>query len=201
MEALGLPDAIYAEVDVTDREALTGAISEAVDRFGPPDLLVKNAGIMPLGNIRDQDSAEWQQVFDVNCVALLNVTQEVLPLMLEAGRGTIVNVGSVAGRNLYPNHLAYCGTKFAVHAMSEQLRKDLAPTNIRVAVIAPGMVETELLEGTSSEAIKSEYSSYKEQIGGALDVGQVAKSISVNYRMPQEVCVREIVLAPTRQDA
>jgi NADP-dependent 3-hydroxy acid dehydrogenase YdfG len=201
MEALALPNAVCAEVDVTDRRAVAGAISHAVEAFGPPDLLVNNAGIMPLGSIRDQDPAEWQQLFDVNCVSLLEVTQEVLPHMLDAGRGTIVNVGSVAGRNVYPNHMAYCGTKFAVHAISEQMRKELASTNIRVAVIAPGMVETELLDGTTSDTIKSDYISYKEEIGGAIGAEHVAKSIAVTYQMPQEVCIREIVLAPTRQDA
>ena len=199
-EALGLAQATCAAVDVTDRSAVSQAIERAVEKWGPPDLLVNNAGIMPLGTLESQEPAEWQRLFDVNCVGLLNVTRCALPHMLRAGRGTIVNVGSIAGRNVYDNHMAYCGTKFAVHAMSEQMRRELAGRNIRVCIVAPGMVETELLESTTDARVKADYLGYKKAIGGAIEPRHVAESILAMYRMPQEVCVREVVIAPTCQE-
>jgi NADP-dependent 3-hydroxy acid dehydrogenase YdfG len=199
-EALGLPNALCAAVDVTRRDSVEEAVRRAVEEYGPPDLLVNNAGIMPLGTVEAQDPDEWQRLFDTNCVALLNVTQVVLPYMLAAKRGTIVNVSSIAGKNLYAGHMAYCGTKFAVHAMSEQMRRELSARNIRVCVIAPGMVETELLDSTTEQDIKQDYLTYKESIGGAIDAIHVARSIWSMYQMPQDICVRELVIAPTRQE-
>ena len=199
-EALGLPNALCAAVDVTRRDAVEEAVQRAVEEYGPPDLLVNNAGIMPLGTVGAQNPDEWQRLFDTNCVALLNVTQVVLPYMLAARRGTVVNVSSIAGRNLYAGHMAYCGTKFAVHAMSEQMRRELSARNIRVCVIAPGMVETELLDGTTAPDIKKDYLAYKQSIGGAIEAVHVARSIWSMYQMPQDVCIRELVIAPTKQE-
>ncbi len=199
MAAMDLPNARCVAADVTDRDAVARAVDEAVAAHGPADLLVNNAGIMPLGEIATQDRDEWQRMFDVNCVALLDLTQLVVPSMVERGAGTIVNVSSIAGRNVYGNHMAYCGTKFAVHAMSEQLRRELAPHGVRVVVIAPGMVETELLDLTTSEEIKAGYRAAKEEIGGAIDAGEIANAIAYAYAVPASVCVREVVIAPTRQ--
>lgn len=201
MEAMGLPNTVCIQADVTAPEGVADAIAQASDRFGPPDLVVNNAGVMPLGRIDSQDPAEWQRLFDVNCVGLLNVSQIVLPGMIERRHGTIVNIGSIAGKNLYGDHAAYCGTKWAVHAMTEQMRREVAESNIRVIVMAPGMTETELLEGTSSDDIKEDYTSYKTSIGGALDPNHVASAILSIYELPQEVCVRELVVAPTSQGA
>ena len=122
LEALGLRDALCREVDVRDTASLRAAIEEATAKYGPPDLLVNNAGVMYLGDIADQDPGQFQDMFDVNVVALLAATQIVLPGMKQRGGGTIINIGSIAGRNVYGNHTAYCGTKFAVHAISESLR-------------------------------------------------------------------------------
>jgi NADP-dependent 3-hydroxy acid dehydrogenase YdfG len=187
-------------VDVTDRAAVAGAVEAAVEKYGKPDLLVNNAGIMPLGVLEEQNPAEWQQLFDVNCVSLLNVSQIVGRHMLDQGHGTIVNIGSIAGKNVYANHMAYCGTKFAVHAITEQMRREFAGRNIRVCLVAPGMVETELLDSTTNEEIKGGYLAYKASVGGAIDPVHIARSMLTMYRMPQDVCVRELVIAPTRQE-
>lgn len=201
LEQLGLPGAEIAAVDVTDTAGMTEAIQAAEAKHGPVDLLVNCAGLMPLGTVAEQDPSEWRRLFEVNVLALLEVTRIVLPGMIARRHGTIMNLGSVAGRNLYENHTVYNGTKFAVHAMSEGLRREVAASNVRVTVIAPGQIATELLESTASEEIKDGYLAYRESIGGALSPDHVAGIILHTYELPQELCMREIVFAPTAQDA
>lgn len=201
LEQLGLSRARIADVDVSDSRGMEEAISAAEAEFGPVDLLVNNAGVMPLGTVAEQDPAEWRQLYEVNVLALLEVTRLVLPGMIERQHGTIVNLGSVAGRNIYGNHTVYNGTKFAVHAISEGLRREVAARGVRVVVIAPGQIATELLDHTSSETIKEDYLSYRERIGGALEPSIAANLIVHAYELPQNVCIREVVLAPTGQDA
>jgi len=198
---LQLSNAVLSTVDVTDKESVKEAIHRAEDLHGPVDLLVNNAGLMPLGKIVDQDPAEWQAMFDVNVVALLGATQLVLPSMIARKHGSIINIGSVAGRNLYGNHTVYCGTKFAVHAMSEGLRKEVAGSNVRVSIVAPGLVETELLEHTTDPQIVEDYQAYKASVGGAISATVIADLILHIYELPQNVCIREVVVAPTAQDA
>lgn len=202
LEALQLPNALCRAVDVTDREALLAAVHEAEKRFGPADALVNNAGVMLLGNMAEQDPAEWERMLDVNVKGLLNGVHAVLQGMIERRHGTLINVSSVAGRKTFPNHVAYVGTKFAVHAISENLREEVAPHNVRVVTIAPGAVETELLSHTTDEAIKSGYQDWKREMGGkVLSAEDVASAIRYAYEQPQGVCIREIVLAATRQQA
>lgn len=202
LEALQLPNALCRAVDVTDREALLAAVAEAEKRFGPADALVNNAGVMLLGNMVEQDPAEWERMLDVNVKGLLNGVHAVLKGMVERNRGTLINVSSVAGRKTFPNHVAYVGTKFAVHAISENLREEVAAHNVRVVTIAPGAVETELLSHTTDEAIKSGYQDWKREMGGqVLSAEDVANAIRYAYEQPQGVCIREIVLAATRQQA
>ena len=201
LEALGLNDTICRAVDVRDTAAARSAIDEATGKYGPVDLLVNNAGVMYLGDVADQDISQFQDMFDINVVALLATTQLVLPAMKQRGAGTIINIGSIAGRNVYGNHTAYCGTKFAVHAISESLRKEVAAIGVRVIVVAPGLVETELLGHTSSEEIKADYGADKASVGGGIPSTDVADAIVWAYGMPARTCIREIVLAPTRQDA
>lgn len=201
LENLHLKFAQLLGADVRDTAAITAAISQAEFKHGDVDLVVNNAGIMPLGVIETQNAQEWRSMFDVNVLALLEVTQIVLPKMNARKHGTIINIGSVAGRNIYGNHTAYCGSKFAVHAISEGLRKEVANNNVRVTVIAPGMVETELLNTTVDLDVVAGYQEYKRSIGGAMSAEVVASVIVNVYEQPQEVCIREIVLAPTHQDA
>ena len=200
LEALDLPNTICAKVDVTDSEALVKAITDAEAVYGPVDCIVNNAGVMLLGQAHEQDPAEWKKMIDVNMLGLLNGIYAVLPGMRERKQGTVINISSVAGRKTFPNHAVYCGTKFAVHAMSENIREEVAADNVRVIVIAPGAAETELLSHTTSDAIKDGYTEWKNQMGGVMHAQDVANAIVYAYEQPQEVCIREIVLAPTRQE-
>nr|WP_282615485.1 SDR family oxidoreductase [Pseudomonas violetae] len=202
LQALQLPNTLSRQVDITDRAALLAAVSEAQGQFGPADLLINNAGVMLLGEMSKQDPAQWDQMFDVNVKGLLNGLHAVVTGMVERKQGTIINISSVAERKTFPRHVAYVGSKFAVHGLSENLREELSAHKVRVITIAPGAVETELLGHTTDEAIKSSYQAWKQEMGGTvLNADDVAAAIGYAYQQPQNVCIREIVLAATRQQA
>lgn len=199
MEKLELPDTMCRSVDVTDREAVCAAVKEAEEKFGPTDCFINNAGVMLLGKMEEQDPREWEKMFDVNVKGVLNGINAVLKNMVERKGGTVINVSSIAGRKTFPNHAAYCGTKFAVHAITENIREEVAEHNVRLITIAPGVVETELLSHTSSDGIKGDYEGWKETIGGGLQANDIADTIHFAYSRPQRVCIREIVIAVTGQ--
>jgi len=201
IEALGLPDTLCRGVDVTDRHALMAAVSEAEAKYGPADAMINNAGIMLLGDMTRQDPDEWAAMLDVNVKGMLNGIHAVLSGMVERKHGTIINISSIAGRKTFPNHAAYCGTKFAVHAISENLREEVSASSVRVITIAPGAVETDLLTHTSDNAIKQGYDQWKHEMGGVLAPETIAETIRFAYEQPQSVCIREIVVAATRQPA
>ncbi|MDH1302380.1 SDR family oxidoreductase [Achromobacter sp. GD03932] len=202
MQALNLPDTLALSVDVTDRVALAAAVQEGEARFGPADALINNAGVMLLGDITRQDPEQWDRMLDVNVKGVLNGVHAVAAGMVQRKRGSIINISSVAGRKTFPNHVAYVGTKFAVHGLSENLREELSAHNVRVTTIAPGAVETELLGHTTDADIKTGYEAWKAEMGGkVLAAEDVANAIHYAYAQPEGVCVREIVLAATRQQA
>ncbi|HHE1262211.1 TPA: SDR family oxidoreductase [Vibrio parahaemolyticus] len=199
LEALNLPNTLCEKVDVTDQASLITAIEKAEAQFGPADVLVNNAGVMLLGQIDTQDAAEWKRMFDVNVLGLLNGMHSVLTPMKARNSGTVINISSIAGKKTFPDHAAYCGTKFAVHAISENVREEVAASNVRVTTIAPGAVETELLSHTTSQDIKDGYDAWKVDMGGVLAADDVARAVMFAYQQPQNVCIREIALAPTKQ--
>lgn len=199
LQALNLPNTLCCQVDITDGEAVKAAIAQAEAQFGPVDALINNAGVMLLGNMAEQDPKEWQQMLDVNVSGLLNGIHAVLKGMRERKSGTIINISSIAGRKTFPDHGVYCGTKFAVHAITEGLREEVAMDNVRCITIAPGAVETELLSHTTSDSIKEGYEAWKTEMGGVVKAEQIAEAIRFAYEQPQSLCIREIVLAATRQ--
>ncbi|EOX3952945.1 SDR family oxidoreductase [Vibrio alginolyticus] len=199
LEALNLPNTLCEKVDVTDKASFEAAIEKAESLYGPVDALVNNAGVMLLGQIDTQEASEWKRMFDVNVIGLLNGMQSVLAPMKARNSGTIINISSIAGKKTFPDHAAYCGTKFAVHAISENVREEVASSNVRVTTIAPGAVETELLSHTTSQDIKDGYDAWKVDMGGVLAADDIARAVLFAYQQPQGVCVREIALAPTKQ--
>lgn len=199
MQALNLPNALCKSVDVTDLEGMKNAIAEAEALYGKVDLLINCAGVMLLGYPDKQDYAEWEQMIDVNIKGILTGTHIVLPDMIAQNTGTIINISSIAGRKTFDNHAVYCGSKFAVHAITENMRKEVSDKNVRIIVIGPGVVETPLLSHTSNEEIKSNYNEWKVTINGGLDADKIADCALFAYQMPQEVCVREILIAKTKQ--
>lgn len=140
---------------------------------------------------------------NVNVVGVLNGMQAVLSGMIERQTGTIINISSIAGRKAFPNHAAYCATKFGVHALTETVREEVSPHNVRCITVAPGVVETELLSHTTSDAIKDGYQKWKEEglKGQPLKSEDIARSVVFVYQQPQYVCIRELVIGPTFQAA
>ncbi|WP_375749321.1 SDR family oxidoreductase [Vibrio sp. HN007] len=199
LEALDLPNTLCEKVDVTDKASFEAAIAKAEKAYGPTDCIVNNAGVMLLSPLDVQDAAEWKTMFDVNVIGLMNGMSAVLAPMKERQSGTIINISSVAGRKTFPSHAAYCGTKFAVHAISENVREEVADSNVRVTTIAPGAVETELLSHTTSDDIINGYEEWKGSMGGALVADDIARAVEYAYQQPQGVCIREVVIAATRQ--
>jgi len=201
LEALNLPNAICAKVDVTDFEAVKTTIKNAEEKYGKTGCLVNNAGAMLLGSIDTQDLSQWQRMFDLNVMAVLNGMQAVLSDMKERRTGTIINISSIAGKKTFPAHAAYCGTKFAIHGISENVREEVASFDVRIITIAPGAVETELLSHTTDEEIKAGYEEWKKSMNGVIAPEDIARSIEFVYSQPQNINIRELVIAATRQEA
>lgn len=199
---LNLPNTLCRKVDVTDLDSFQAAVNEAESQFGDVDLIVNNAGIMLLGNAITQNPQEWQQMLNVNVMGVLNGVKTVLGKMVARQGGTIINISSIAGRKTFPDHAAYCATKFAVHTLTENIRGEVAGSNVRMTVIAPGVVETELLSHTTDNNIVDGYKQWKAStIEQGLNPDDIARTIEFAYSQPQNVCIREIVIADTRQDA
>jgi len=188
-------------VDVTNLKSIQAAVTDAEEQYGKVDCLINNAGIMLLGEGHLQDPGEWKKMLDVNVMGVLNGIHIVLNDMINRNEGTIINTSSIAGRKTFPNHAAYCGTKFAVHAITENIREEVAPYNVRMITIAPGVVETALLSHTTSSDIIDGYTDWKNDIGGGLQPENIADTIAFAYSQPQNICIREIVIATTQQGA
>ncbi|MGL4973589.1 MAG: SDR family oxidoreductase [Culicoidibacterales bacterium] len=196
---LKLANSLAKSVDVTDFKAVEAAIHEAEALYGKTDLLVNCAGVMLLGHANKQSFQEWEQMIDVNVKGVLTGTHVVLDDMVQRNGGTIINISSIAGRKTFDQHGVYCGSKFAVHAITEAMRKEVSASNVRFITIAPGVVETPLLSHTTDEAIVSDYVAWKETIEAGLDPQTVVDCVTFAYNQPQSVCIREIVLAKTKQ--
>src|SRR5215216_1264702 len=136
--------AIGVECDVTDEDQAHDLVRRAVDEFGRVDILVNNAGVMLLSRIENGLSEQWRQMFEVNVMGLLYATHAAIGHMKGQGSGHLINISSVAGRKVRVTGGVYSGTKFAVYAISEALRMELLEDNIRVTVVEPGAVDTEL---------------------------------------------------------
>lgn len=199
MEALDLPNAMLAKVDVRDRDAIRAAVGEGEARFGPVDLMFANAGVAHLADIATQPPEEWDTMIDINTKGVLNTVHAVMSGMMQRQHGTLVMMSSIAGRKIYPDHTVYCGSKYFVHAVSESLREYLSGHNVRVQVISPGVIETEVLSGVNDPNTLAAYKANKVAIGGGIGPDHVADLILATYQMPQQALVQEIVLTPTRQ--
>lgn len=195
-----LPDALYRKIDVTDRKAVAEAVAEGERSFGPVGCLVNNAGVMLLGLLHEQNPDEWERMVQVNLMGVFHGIHAVLPGMVARKSGTIIQVSSMAGRTSFTWHAAYCATKFAVHGLTETMAKEVAPHGVRSVIISPGVVETELLGHTTDAKIKRACEMENRRMGKLLSSEDVAESIWFAYSQPPHVCIREIILSPTRQE-
>ncbi len=201
MEALDLPNTLCRKVDVTQPEEFEKAVREAEKKFGKTDLIVNNAGVMLLGDLASQDAREWKKMLDVNVMGVMHGMQIVMNDMKERKSGTIINLSSIAGVLPFPNHAAYCASKFGVTGLTRTVRAELSPYNVRVLSIMPGAVKTELLGHTTSQEIIDGYNEWKESVGAVnITANDVAKTIKYAYQLPQSVSLREIIITDTQQD-
>ncbi len=162
-------------------------------------MMFANAGIARLGDIARQPPEEWDEMIDINTKGVMNSVHAVMTGMIERKHGTLVMMSSIAGRKVYPDHTVYCGTKFFVHAVSESLREYLAPHDVRVIVVSPGIIDTEVLDHVKDETTLANYRANKAAIGGGISADIVADLILDAYQLPQRAIVQEIVITPTRQ--
>jgi NADP-dependent 3-hydroxy acid dehydrogenase YdfG len=199
LEAMGLPHSVSRQVDVRDRAALAVAVRDAEARFGPVDMMFANAGIARLGDIGRQDPADWDEMIAINVNGVMNSVHAVMSGMMQRHHGTLVMMSSIAGRKVYPDHTIYCGTKYFVHGVSESLREYLSDYSVRVIVISPGVIETEVLDSVKDPVTLANYKANKEAIGGGIGADHVADLILNAYNLPQNALVQEICITPTRQ--
>jgi NADP-dependent 3-hydroxy acid dehydrogenase YdfG len=187
------------EVDVSDEGAARGFVEGATAALGGLDILVNNAGVMLLGPVEGADTEGWRRMVEVNVLGLLYCTHAALPIMRQAGGGHIVNVSSVAGRSANAGSAVYNATKFGVTAFSEALRQEALDANIRVTVVEPGYVATELQSQNVDPTVLARLEKMQEEIGEVLESEDIANSILYAVSQPQRVNVNEILVRPTRQ--
>jgi NADP-dependent 3-hydroxy acid dehydrogenase YdfG len=189
---------LAAVCDVTDESQAHGLIQKAREEFGSVDILVNNAGVMLLSTVGKGLSDEWRQMFDVNVLGLLYATNAAIDVMKEQGSGHLVNISSVAGRKVTRDSSGiYAGSKHAVGAISEGLRQELLEDNIRVTVVEPGAVETELTDHITDEDARESLSGLMRL--DRLQAEDIANAIAYAVTQPERVSVNEILIRPTQQ--
>jgi NADP-dependent 3-hydroxy acid dehydrogenase YdfG len=192
-------EASIHEVDVTDEQQARSFVEQAHAEHGGLHMLVNNAGVMLLGPVMGSDPADWRRMLDVNLWGLLVCTHTALPLIAQSGGGDVVNVSSVAGRRADAGAAVYNMTKFGVHAFSEALRQEALHAGVRVTVVAPGFVETELQGHNTDPVVVQAMAKARDQIGETLQPEDIADSIVYAVTRPPHVCLNELVVRPTRQ--
>ncbi|MCG6189960.1 SDR family oxidoreductase [Maribellus maritimus] len=189
--------AVAITTDVTDKNQVKKLVDTAVTEFGKIDVLLNNAGIMPLSPLEYLKIEDWDQCIDINIKGVLYGIAAALPYMKEQKSGQIISVSSVAGHTINPGGAIYSATKFSVRVISEALRQEVKPYNIRTAVISPGAVDTGLPEsvtaGDVAEGIKQFYAEY------AIPADSFARAVAFAMSQPEDVDVNEIVFRPTKQ--
>ena len=179
-------------LDVTDAEDVHRFVADAADTYDGVDVMINNAGVMPLSALAEDKVDEWNRMIDVNIRGVLHGISAALPVMRAKGGGHIVNVASIGAHEVEPTAAVYCATKFAVWAISEGLRKE-QPGDIRVTVISPGVTESELAESISDPHARDAMREYRAI---AIPATAIADAIAFAIGQPPEVDVNEIIVRP-----
>ena len=188
--------ASYLVTDVTDRAQVEALAKQTLSIYGRIDVLINNAGLMPLSPLDQIKVEEWDQMIDVNIKGVLYGIAAVLPMMRQQKSGHIINVSSVAGHKVFPGAAVYCATKFAVRAISEGLRLE-SNGEIRSTNISPGAVATELTSTISDTDTAASTNALYEI---AIDADAIARAIAYAIEQPGDVDVNEMIIRPTRQE-
>ena len=196
--------ALVIDADVTDRARATAAVEQTVAKLGRLDILVNNAGVMLLGPIADAPPEEWERMVDLNLKGLLYCAQAALPHLLAAAEteprrvADLVNISSVAGRKANAGSGVYNLTKFGVNAFSESLRMEMAKKHVRVSLVEPGFVKTEL-----ADHIREELREWaRQRFAGVerLESEDIADAIAYVVTRPRRMAVNEVLVRPTEQE-
>lgn len=194
----GAGDVHWLGMDVRDRNAVESGIAKLPAEWQAIDVLINNAGLaLGLSGIADGDPGEWDQMLDTNVKGVLYVSRAVIPLMTGRGNGLIINIGSIAGRETYPNGNVYCATKHAVSSLTKGMRLDLLQHGIRVSQVSPGATETEFsmvrFHGDEEKA-KNVYRGFRPLTGE-----DVALAVKFAIDLPGHVNVDDMLLMPAAQ--
>ncbi|MDO9276656.1 MAG: SDR family NAD(P)-dependent oxidoreductase [Lutibacter sp.] len=193
-----LTEVTTLQFDVSNREEVFKAIASLPNEFKKIDILINNAGnAHGLSTVQDGDMDDWDAMIDINVKGLLYVSRAILPQMVERNDGFVVNIGSIAGKEVYPNGNVYCASKYAVNALNKAMRIDLNQHNIRVSAIHPGAVETEFSEVRfkgDKEKAKNVYKGFK-----ALQPEDIADIIYFVVTRPYHVNIEDLIVYSTAQ--
>lgn len=182
----------FHALDVTKREDVEAVVQFAIEKFGRLDVVVNNAGVMPLSNLDRLKVDEWDRMIDVNIRGVLHGIAAGVPVFKGQGFGQFINLSSIGGHSVYPTAAVYCATKFAVRAISEGLRQE--STDIRVTIISPGVTESELAETISDDAAKKGMDEFRRV---AIPADAIARAVAFAVEQPDGVDVNEIIVRPT----
>ncbi|MEH2394135.1 MAG: SDR family oxidoreductase [Nostoc sp.] len=182
----------YKQLDVTQRNDVDEFVGFAQKTFGHIDVIVNNAGVMPLSKLEALKVEEWNRMIDVNIRGVLHGIAAGLPIMKEQGFGQFINISSIGGHAVSPTAAVYCATKFAVGAISEGLRQEVS--NIRVTVISPGVTESELADSISDSEARRGMQDFRQI---AIPPEAIARAIAFAIKQPDDVDVSEIIVRPT----
>lgn len=184
--------------DVTKRQDVQKLVDTAVDIYGRIDVLINNAGVMPLSPLERLKVDEWDRMIDVNLKGVLYGIAAALPYMKEQKAGHIINLSSVAGHKLFGGSAVYSATKFGVRAISEGLRQEVKPYNIRTTIISPGAVKTELLDHITELDVQKANQEYVGEVGVPAET--FARLVDFAISQPEDVDINEILFRPTAQE-
>ena len=191
-------DVLPLVFDVRDRKAATAAVESLTGKWATVDVLINNAGLaLGLEKEYEGDLDDWETMIDTNIKGLLYTTRAIAPLMIARHTGHIVNIASIAGKEVYPGGNVYCATKHAVDALSKAMRTDMLKHNIKVTNIAPGMVETEFSIVRYKGDTEAAANVYKGMT--PLTNEDIADTILFAITRPAHVCLNDIVIMPTAQ--
>ena len=192
-------ETLVLEADLAREDEAMRIVRESERRFGRLDILINNAGVMYLEPVAEADLGRWRHMLELNVLSLIASSQAALPGMCGRKDGHIVNISSTAGRVANPNGAGYSATKFGVVAFSEALRRELVKDRVRVTVIEPGIVETELRDHVAHAGSKAFIDQFAASVR-QLQPRDVANAVLYAVSQPPHVCINEILMRPTDQE-
>jgi NADP-dependent 3-hydroxy acid dehydrogenase YdfG len=187
----------FAVTDVRKRADLSALVALACEKFGKLDVIFNNAGVMPVSPLKDLRVDDWDQMIDVNIKGVLYGIAAALPVFRTQGFGHFVNTASTAAHKTVPNQSVYSGTKYAVRAISDGLRQEVAEERLRVTVISPGFTRTNFADGVTNQEVKAQLAAARDRF--AMPPEAVARAVVFAIEQPADVDVADVIVRSTAQ--